>query len=306
MMNRLAWVLLVAACVVLTSPGDAFAWGPVTHIGLGNSLLGGLGAVPMAIAALLKRNRTAYLYGTIAADFVFAKRLSRVKQACHHWSTAFQLLDAANEESDQAFAHGYLSHLAADTVAHGKYVPHQIAVSGTSINFGHLYWELRADAAEPDAMKALLEEVLAQDHARHHDALAHHIKNTFLSFDLNRVLFDRMNSLAVHRGFRRTVHMWGHCSRWYLSAELLAGYRAESIDRMISVLSEGRRSPVLREDPNGTSALMHLRVRKREVRRLRRRGLPMAGRLREASRSLAPQERAAPGTEPASRPRPVS
>ncbi len=296
-MQRLAWVFLIASCVVLASPGEAFAWGPVTHVGLGHSVLGGLTALPMAIAAILGRHRMAYLYGTIAADFVFAKRLSRVKQACHHWSTAFKLLDASNEEADQAFAYGYLSHLAADTIAHGKYVPHQIAVSGTSINFGHLYWELRADAAEPDAMQKLLEEVMEHDHARHHDALADHIKHTFLSFDLNRVLFDRMNSVAVHRGFRRTVHMWGHCSRWYLSPELLAGYRNESVDRIVSVLSEGQRSAVLREDPNGTSAFMHLRVRRRELRRLRRRGIPVAGRVREVSRSLAPRKTSAPDTE---------
>ncbi|MCH7807616.1 MAG: zinc dependent phospholipase C family protein [Planctomycetes bacterium] len=287
-MRPITKILLLATIVLVGVPTDALAWGPATHVGIGASVLDGLALLPAALAALLHRRRDAYLYGCIAADIVFAKRLSRVKQFCHHWSTGFKLLDSASDDSGTAFAYGYLSHLAADTIAHGKYVPHQIVVSGTSVNFGHLYWELRADATVSTETAHLLEHVLAQDHTQYHEAMAHHLKDTFLWYNLNRAVFDRMNAMAVHRGFHRTVNAWGRYSRWYLSPELLAGYRAESLDRIFSVLNEGRESAVLWEDPNGTSALMHLCVRRRELRRLKRRGLPVAGRLRETAHSLAP------------------
>jgi hypothetical protein len=274
--------------VVLGMADQALAWGPATHMGLASSILGQLSILPAAVAAVLARHRLAYLFGSIAADMVFAKRLSRVKQFCHHWSTAFRLLDSAQDGRATAFSYGYLSHLAADTVAHGKYVPRQIVVSGCSVRGGHFYWELRADALEEPATWALMERVLEDDHRHHHLALASHITDTFLSYDLNRLLFERMNALAMRRGFRRTIDVWNRCSRWYLSSELLDGYRGECVDRIQSILAEGRRSALLREDPNGTSALMQLRVRRRELRRLARRGLPVKRRVQEVASTLAP------------------
>lgn len=281
--------VIVALVCLLSGTDQALAWGPVTHVNLAASILERLPLLPAAVAAVLAKHGVAYLYGSIAADIVFAKRWSRIKQFCHHWSTAFGLLDAAKDDRATAFAYGYLSHLAADTVAHSKYVPRQIVVSESSVSFGHFYWELRADATEAEASWKLLEKTLRHDHADHHQALESHMSGTFLPYELNRLLFSQMNALTVRREFRRTVDLWNRYSRWFLSPELVEGYRAESLDRVFSILAEGHRSMLLREDPNGTSALMHLRVRRREVRRLKRRGLPVERRLLEASRGLAPK-----------------
>lgn len=280
--------VLVALFGLLGDADQALAWGPATHMGLASCLLERLCLLPAAVGMVLGRHRLAYLYGNIAADIVFVKRWSRIKRFCHHWSTAFDLLEAAEDDRAKAFAYGYLAHLAADTVAHGKYVPRQIGLSECSVGFGHIYWELRADATETDENWELLEDVLNGDHDDHHRTLESHMSGTFLPYELNRLVFGRMNALTVRREFRRTVELWNRCSRWYLSPELVDSYRAESLDRIYSILSEGHRSPLLTEDPNGMSALMCLRVRRREVRRLRRRGLPVKHRLLEASRSLAP------------------
>ncbi|MBI4716266.1 MAG: hypothetical protein HY763_00515 [Planctomycetes bacterium] len=109
-LTRLALVVLVLA--LLGDVPAAFAWGPAVHVGLGGEVLGRLSLLPAAVAALLARHTAAYLYGSIAADIVFAKRLSRIKQFCHHWSTGFRLLDSAAGEEQRAFGWGYLSHLA--------------------------------------------------------------------------------------------------------------------------------------------------------------------------------------------------
>ncbi len=282
-------VVVIVVLVVLGAAQSALAWGPATHIELADSLLNQLGLLPAAIAAILSKNRIAYLYGNIAADLVFAKRWSRIKQFCHHWSTAFRLLDSAEDERDASFAYGYLSHLAADTVAHGKYVPRQIVVSHCSVNFGHFYWEVRADACQREWVWTLLEEVLEGEHVSHHRALERQMTDTLLSFEVNRLLFDRVNGLAVRSGVRRTVGLWSRLSRWELSEELMAGYRSECLERMNSLLCDGARSPVLHEDPNGTSAFMQLRIRRREFRRMRRVGVPVQRRVLEAAVSLGPQ-----------------
>ena len=290
-MHIRSWMVLVVLAWLFGAAEHALAWGPATHVGLGASILDQLALLPPAIAAVLGRHAICYLYGSIAADLVFAKRLSRVKQFCHHWSTAFKLLEGAKEDHSKAFAYGYLSHLAADTVAHGKYVPRQIVVSDCTVNFGHMYWELRADSAESEPTWQLLERVLCGDHTRHHQALSSYIRDTFLTYDLNRLLFDGMNALTARQGFRQAVTVWGHYSRWYLSPELLAGYRTECLDRIQAILARGSRSALLREDPNGTSALMHLRIQRRDMRRRKRQGLSLKPRLHEASTALAPRSR---------------
>ena len=282
-MQRLG-ILAAIAVIVLCAAPDAYAWCSTTHVELARTTLANLGLLPAAIAALLARHRIAYVYGSIAADLVFAKKLSRVRQFCHHWSTGFRLLDSAPDESSRAFAYGYLSHLAADTVAHGQFVPRQVAISGSTVNFGHLYWELRADALLPPESGELLREVIRADHSPHHRIIEPHLGPALLSFDLNRRLFDRINGLLVRPQFRRTVDIVDRCSRWYLSPTMVERYRAACVDRIASVLCEGDRCAVLREDPNGNSALMQLRVNRRDRRRRRRRGLPNGQRIREAIR----------------------
>ena len=56
-----------------------------------------------------------------------------------------KLLLQAADPREQAFACGYLSHLAADIIAHNIYVPNQLYLTSSTIRWGHIYWELRAD-----------------------------------------------------------------------------------------------------------------------------------------------------------------
>ncbi len=281
-------VLIIAVIAVLTCVDDAWAWGPAMHVGLADTVWSQLGLLPAGVAALLARHRIPFLYGSMAADVVVGKRLSRVKQFCHHWSTAFRVLDSADDDRSKAFAYGYLSHLAADTVAHGKFVPRQIVITDGPVNTGHLYWELRADAVCPTITHSLVKHVLHAEHADHHALLSRHLTGTLLPYGLNRRLFHRMNVWSVRPLVRQGISAWSRYSRWPLPSDLLSGYHAECVDRICAILTDGPRSALTREDPNGTSALMQLSVRRKEVRKLRRRGDGCHHRRAEAARGLVP------------------
>lgn len=281
-------VVVIAALVVLGVADSAMAWGPAMHIGLADTVLGNLGLLPAAVAVVLRGHRTAYRYGSIAADVVFAKRLSRIKQFCHHWSTGFRLLERAETEQGQAFAYGYLSHLAADTVAHGKYVPRQVLLSGSTLNLGHLYWELRADATQAEPTWDRLTRLLRANHDEHDGALRGHLRETFLPHDWNLLLFYRMNAAATRPAVRKALAAWGRSWGSELPADLLGEYQSESIERIQSILKEGARSAVVHDDPNGTSALMRVSVHRRDARRRRRRGLNDGRGLEEAERAFGP------------------
>jgi hypothetical protein len=255
---------------------------------LAADLLGRLDLVPAAVAALLTRKRRDYLFGNIAADVVIAKRLSRVKQFCHHWETGFAILDDAQTDAGRAFALGYLSHLAADTVAHNKFIPRQMTLTRSTLAFGHLYWELRADSTigpyHWEQLRSILDDVFAE----HENSLHLRFTDTFLPFSINWRLFYRMNRFTSRRFWRRAMDRWYDMSRWHLSDQLMREYRSECLDRMIDVVAHQREAAVLHDDPNGNAALAYSKAQRRQLRQMARCGLIAPHILYEAAVGHAP------------------
>jgi len=157
--------LLVALVALACLPTDLFAWTPGTHILLGEALLGSAEVLlPAGIAALLRAFPMDFLYGSIAADTSFAKRYAKVGRHCHFWSVADDIADRARDEPLQAFAYGYLAHLAADVVAHNHFVPHQLAITAATSGAGHGYWESRFEMQTGDRWARRAREVIQLDH----------------------------------------------------------------------------------------------------------------------------------------------
>ncbi len=287
-MFKLRIVLGVSAVVLLIAPTDVFAWGAATHVKLASDLLGQLDLLPAVVAALLTRHARDYLFGNIAADVVLAKRLSLVKQFCHHWETGFAILDDAGSDRGRAFALGYLSHLAADTIAHNKFVPRQMTLTRSTMSFGHLYWELRADSTIGPHYWNQLQTVLKEVFDEHQTSLSAQLTETFLPFAVNWRLFYRMNRFVSRRLLRRAMDRWYDVSRWPLSDQLMREYRSECLERMVDVVAHRRGSSVLHEDPNGNAALAYTKAQRRQLRQIARSGLIAPHVLYEAAATHAP------------------
>lgn len=286
-------VAALAALVVFVVCGDAWAWGPATHIKLASDLLSNLWLLPTAIAGLIARHRRYFIYGNVATDTVLAKKMSKVKQVCHQWSTGMSLLEAAVSEEGRAFAYGYLAHLAADTVAHNKFLPRQMAVSRSTISFGHLYWEIRADTPIEKGYWHELRSSLRGSYPEPEQLLESHLRSTLLSFRTNRFIFKRMNLLASEQAWRKSVGFWSRLSRFQLDAELLHMYHAESLSRVVDILTHGTSSTVLHEDPNGNLALGYAKAQRRQLRQMKRARLPHDHIIIEAAAGHAPSAGAA-------------
>lgn len=280
------WLASLVLAAVFTE--NAWAWGPATHVKLASDLLEQVALLPAALAMLLGRYARDYLFGNIAADVVFAKRLSRVKQICHHWDTGFAILDDATTDRGRAFALGYLSHLAADTVAHNKFLPRQMTLTRSTLSFGHLYWELRADSTIGSHYWQLLDSVLHDAFSEHQAMLSSRLTDTFLPFSMNWRLFYRMNRFVSRRSLRWVMERWYIHSRWHLSDQLMREYRAECLARMLDVVQYGHDSTVLHDDPNGNASLAYTRVQRRQLRQMARMGLIAPHILYEAAAGHAP------------------
>ena len=106
---------IVTLLLVVLWPGEAHAWGPVTHLVHGSQMLANVSILAPALQEILREHRKAYLYGCVAADIVQAKKYTRnLYTHCHCWPVGWQIAGAATTEREQAFAWGYLSHLAGD------------------------------------------------------------------------------------------------------------------------------------------------------------------------------------------------
>ena len=123
----------------------AWAWGPAVHTVLACNILNEVGHVLPIIARIIESFPHEYIYGSLAADFFVGKGQKKRDGHSHNWDTGFRFLGEAGEDREAAYAYGFLSHLAADVVAHNYYVPNLIHRVSTWKRMGHLYWERRAD-----------------------------------------------------------------------------------------------------------------------------------------------------------------
>jgi len=279
---------VIALLLLGVLPSVALAWGPGVHMAVGNEVLQLLHLLPAGVAAILWKHRRDFLFGNIAADVVVGKRLSRVKQACHHWETGLSMLEEARTKRARAFAYGYLTHLAADTVAHNKYVPRQALVTRAGVHLAHLYWEMRADAAVDPTLWPQMRHLLGEVAAEHRPNLHARLTDTFLPFGLNWRLFGRFNRLATQWRWRRLVAHWNRASRHRLPEKLIRQYQQECVQRALDVLTHGRRAEVCYEDPNGNAALTCTRHRRRQLRQMARAGIIAPHIYHEAMLGQAP------------------
>ncbi len=139
-------VLLLALLFLLFGfPDQALAWGPGVHMAIGNQLLHVPHLLPQTLASVLATQPHAFLYGCLSADIFVGKGCTSKPGHSHNWDTARILLLAADSPPLQAHALGYVSHLAADVVAHNYYVPTMLGLTPGSGKLSHMLVEMQAD-----------------------------------------------------------------------------------------------------------------------------------------------------------------
>lgn len=256
---------LVAAC-----PVAAHAWTPGTHILLGEAVLRSAGALPAALAALLQEFPWDFLYGSIAADTSIAKKYARFGRHCHSWTVGFEILDRARDEPLQAFAWGYLAHLAADVVAHNHFVPHQLALTSSSTAIGHSYWESRFETHLSQRYARRAVEVIRLDHTVSDAHLDRVLSPTIFSTRTNRRIFRGMVHATDSASWQRVFSMVAAKSRWDLPDDAVAAHVTRSYDYVMDLLIREAGSVPYTFDPSGERAL-------RAAKRVRREALKAGG-----------------------------
>ncbi|WP_319777569.1 zinc dependent phospholipase C family protein [Maridesulfovibrio sp.] len=112
---------------------------------IGNAVLSNTVLLSNSVAKLLLSNSAIFLYGCLSADIFIGKGSKAKRLHSHNWQTGFNLLDESNDEHMEAYSLGYLSHLAADIIAHNYYVPNLMQQARSGGRLSHVYIEMLAD-----------------------------------------------------------------------------------------------------------------------------------------------------------------
>lgn len=239
---RLFKFLLVISFLLV--PTAVFAWGPLTHMYLGSELYSLGSLLPAGLFEIIRRYRKDFLYGNIMADIIFGKKYLPAHKNSHNWDVAFELLSAARTKQQKAFVYGYMSHLAADTVAHNVYIVNRK-------NVRHSIMEIKADTI---INKKYWSKALAID------------KNTqmrndhFLEQTLDRFIFSFKTNKRILRGTVVLAILYREKIGDFIDKNLdttlperktIEDLQRESICKIVDILQNGEGSEVVKANPNG-------------------------------------------------------
>ncbi len=274
-------LLITAVSLLLLS----MSWGPGHHLEFAERVYRRRRELlPSGVAKLLHEHKSSYYYGNIAADIINFKAYGGSYNHCHRWSIIEDMRGHAETDGQEAFILGYLSHLAADSIAHNHFVPYHLARFARTSGLGHLYWEMNADRFIADSRWERLAELRNNPELDELDSLVNAtVPKKALSMRTNKLIFNHV-LLVSHRNRWRTgmekIHPRRNVS---LRRGFLAMFQKAAVNRVRLALNPRGLKKLEEVDPNGKQALAEaLRARTSIVHRF------APGRMRtEESEKLA-------------------
>lgn len=269
--RRWKWSILSlgasVALVTLFFPQDAMAWGPLAHLSFTSAALGELSQLTPALRMILTQFSGEFLYGSLAADIIVGKNLAPYATHCHNWNVGFQVLDRAKSDAQRAFSLGFLSHLAADTVAHNYYVPYKTVQGFRLRAANHAYWEIRYDQMLSPDLWQVAQKVCAREYREHDEHLKECLSESYvIPFAISKQLFGSM-LLSARMKKWQTLSRFIVGDAYSLQTEEVRECHKLAVGQIVAMLKDGRAAQCTSADPTGGRNLHHanqLRVELRE------------------------------------------
>jgi len=232
------------------------AWGPGHHLEFAERVWRRRKeTLPRDVAQLITEERDAYLYGNLAADIINFKAFGGAYSHCHRWSIIDDMRKLASTPREEAFIAGYLSHLAADTIAHNHFVPYHLARYARTKGLGHLYWEMNADRFVPVERWEIVPKLKKRADLSELDELVNRtVAKKALSMRTNKLIFNHVLLVSERERWRRgmtRIHPIGNVE---LSRGFLSLFQEAAVARMRLALHPRGLREIARVDANGKEA----------------------------------------------------
>jgi hypothetical protein len=263
-------VALLSFLVFFFVPEPAFAWGPATHLRYASEVLVNLDMLGPSLRMLLAAYPYDFLYGNLAADLILGKKYIDYRLHCHNWDVGFEVLAKAQGEPQRAFVWGYITHLAADTIAHNIFIPSQVLRDDAPRGFKHAYWEVRYDSRAEKPIWDLAAKIQRLVHPGNDELLQAQLEETIFSHRVNKVIFDSLLLVQNMKQWQQAVSTLGDRSTWQFHRVDSLRYDNLVMDSIFDMLLHAKSSHTYHNDPTG-QRMLDLAVRlHKEGRRLRR------------------------------------
>ena len=267
------FILLAAALLlVIAVPQQALAWGAGIHLQLGMNVLSHLEALEPSVAAVIGAHPFDFLYGTIAADITIGKKFTHYLQHCHRWRIGHKVLERAGDGSERACAYGYLSHLAADCIAHNYFVPYKVMRSFPALTLKHAYWEMRFENYVDKEIWETGKKVSQEHFSKNDHLLRKVLSDTIFSFATNKRIFNSILLVSRLEKWQSLLQTLSDSSRYALEESDREEYMLLAREAVFDFLNNGERSRFYRADPTGEKALAAAEAVRKNLRLLYRSG----------------------------------
>ncbi len=274
----------------LLFPEKAFAWGPAAHLQIGIEALKNIGLLEHGLQMLLLAHPFDYLYGCIGVDIIFAKGLAKLHEHSHCWAIGFSVLEEASTPAQEAFAYGYLCHLAADAIAHNYFIPECVIRNYSAKTFRHVYWEMRFDSLAKKDLWDLAQEIASLPQHNEDDQLLEKVvKRTLFSFKTDRRIFHSILTINHMQQWQKMMDNLSERSPWKLSNQDANRYINLSFKNSFDFLLHLKKADCLKMDPTGKDALLSAKWIRRNLRMLGKKGKLKPGLYSQALKSLQPK-----------------
>src|SRR5258705_1891970 len=277
---------MILLFVVFVSGWLLLGWGPGHHLEFAERVWRRRREMlPRDVAQLISEEHEAYEYGNLAADIINFKAYGGAYSHCHRWAIVDEMRQLAATPREESFILGYLSHLAADTIAHNHFVPYHLARYARTKGLGHLYWEMSADRLIPDARWEVVTRLKALPELSDLDELVNRtVPNKALSMRTNKLIFNHVLLVSERERWRRGVARIHPIGDVGLSKGFLALFQDAAVARIRAALHPRGLREIRWIDPNGKEAQ---RTAMRARKRLLHRWMPRRMRTEESQEIAA-------------------
>lgn len=271
-MLSLLVILPAALLLIICTPHEALAWGAGIHLQLGMAVLNNLQYLSPSISAVIGEFPHDFLYGCIAADITIGKKFTHYLLHCHRWRIGLKVLENAGATPQKACAYGYLSHLAADTVAHSYFVPYKIMRSFSTLTLKHAYWEMRFENFVDKDIWETGRKISLENYQANDVLLRRVLSDTIFSFGTNKRIFNSILLVSRLEKWQQVLQTLSDSSRYALEETDRDEYMGLSQEAVFDFLNRCEESPYFLADPTGERALLAAEAVRKNLRLLYRSG----------------------------------
>ncbi|GAB6183498.1 zinc dependent phospholipase C family protein [Thermodesulfovibrio hydrogeniphilus] len=223
-------IVIFLFILVFFYPETSYAWGPLSHAYLAQQTFNFIHLIPISLVPLINNYQQYFIYGNLLPDVVIGKKYLPESKNPHSWKTGLNLLEDAKTPEEQAFAYGFLTHLAADAVLHKEI---------KDLNpLQHMIFELKADRMV-DRLYWL--QIMA---------ISKRVKKVSDRFFEQSIVESIPTMKTSKKIYKSLIFLSGFNFGELKDSTTFENLHVKSLNAMLDILNYGKNSDIIRMSPN--------------------------------------------------------